>query len=53
MLSVLTQFLSDRPQYVVVDGCRSKLVNGVSGVFQGSVLGMQLFLLYTAELFSL
>ena len=27
VLSVLTQFLSNRSQYVVVDGCRSKLVN--------------------------
>ena len=51
MLSVLTQFLSNRSQYVVVDGCCSKLVNVVSGVPQGSVLG--LFLLYTAELFSI
>ena len=48
-LSVLTQFLSIRSQYVVVDGCRSKLV----GVPQGSVLGLQLFLLYSAELFSI
>ena len=53
MLSVLTQFLSNRTQYVVVDGCRSKLVNVVTGVPRGSVLGPQLFLLYTAELFSI
>ena len=52
MLSVLTQFLSNRSQYVVVDGCHSKLVNVVSGVPQGSVLGPKLFFLYTAELFS-
>ena len=39
VLSVLTQFLSNRSQYVLVDGCRSKLVNIVSGVPQGSVLG--------------
>ena len=53
MLSVLTQFLSNRSQYVVVDGCLSELVNVVSGVPWGSVLGPQLFLLYTAELFSI
>ena len=52
MLSVLTQFLYNRLQYVVVDGCRSKLVNVVSGVPQGSVLGLLFFLLYTAELLS-
>ena len=54
MMSVLAQFLSNRSQYmyVVVDGCYSKLVNVVSGVAQGSVFGPQLFLLYTAELFS-
>ena len=49
VLSVLTQFLSNRSQYVVVDGCRSKLVNVVSGVPHCSVFGRQLFLLYTAE----
>ena len=53
VLSVLTQFLYNRSQYVLVDGCRSKLVNVVSGVPQGSVLGSFLFLLYTSELFSI
>ena len=52
VLSVLTQFLSNRSQYVMADGCCSKLENVVSGVPQGSVLGPLLFLLYTAELFS-
>ena len=32
VLSVLTQFLSNRSQFVLVDGCRSKLVNVVPGV---------------------
>ena len=36
-----------------MDGCRSKLVNVVSGVPQCSVLGPLLFLLYTSELFSI
>ena len=53
VLSVLTQFLSNRSQYVLVNGCRSKLVNVVSGVPQGSVLVLLLFLLYTSELFSI
>ena len=51
MLSILTQFLSNRSQHVMVDGWRSKLVDDVSGVLQGSVLCPSLFLLYTSELF--
>ena len=51
VLSVLTQFLSNQSQYVLLDGCRSKLVNVVSG--QVSVLGPLLFLLHTSELFSI
>ena len=50
MLSILTKFLANRSQHVMVDGCRSKLVNIISGVPQGSVLGLSLFLLYTSEL---
>ena len=53
MLSILTQFLSNRSQHVMVDGCRSKLVNVVSRGAQVSVLCPLLFLLYTSELFSM
>ena len=45
LLSILTQFLSNRPQHVMVDGCHSKLVDVVSRVRQGSVLDPFLFLL--------
>ena len=51
VLSILTQFLSKRSQHVMVDACRSKLINVVSGVPQGNILGSLLFLLYTSELF--
>ena len=51
VLSILTQLISNQSQQVMVDGCRSKLVNVVSGVPQGSVLGPLLFLLYMSELF--
>ena len=36
-LSILTQFISNRSQHVMMDGCRSKLVNVVLGVPHGSV----------------
>ena len=39
VLFILTQFLSNRSQHVMVDGCWRKLVSVVSGVLQGSVLG--------------
>ena len=52
-VSILTQFLSDRSQHIMVDSCRSKLVNVVSGVPQGSVFSPLWFLLYTSELFSI
>ena len=51
--SIFTQFLSNRSQHVMVDGCWSKLGNVVSGVLQGSVLGLLLFILFTSERFSI
>ena len=53
VLSILTQFLSNRSQHIMVDSCRSKLVNIMSGVLHGSVLRPLLFLLYTSWLFSI
>ena len=53
MLSILAEFLSNRSQRVKVDGRLSKLVNVVTGVPQGSVLGASLFLLYSWKLFSI
>ena len=53
VLSIFTQFLSNRSQQLMVDGCLRKLVNVVSGMPQGSVLDPLLFLLYTLEFFSI
>ena len=50
VLSILIQFLSNRSQHVMVDGCRSKLVNVESGVPQGSVF-CSLFFLCTLRSF--
>ena len=52
-MSILTQFLSNESQHVMVDGCWSKLVRVVSGVPHGHVLGPLLFFLYTSVLFSI
>ena len=51
MLSILT--VSIKSITATVDGCRSKLVNVVSGVPHGSVLRPFLFLLFTSDLFSI
>ena len=45
VLSILTQFLSNQSQNVMVHGCRNKLVDVVSGAPQGRVLGPLLLLL--------
>ena len=53
LLSIPTQFLSNRSQQIMVNGCRSNLVDVVSGVPQGSVVCPLLLVLNTSELFSI
>ena len=50
VLEVFRNFLFGRSQRVKVDGARSSVVDIVSGVPQGRVLGPLFFLLYIAEL---
>ena len=50
ILKVFQNFLSSRTQRVKVDGLCSSTIDVVSGVPQGSVLGLLLFLLYIADL---
>ena len=52
-MSILSQFLSNRSEHVMVDVCRSKLADVVSGMQQGSVLLPLFFLLHTSVLFSI
>ena len=49
-LSILTEFLSNRLQRVVVDGQFNDYRNVISSVPQGSVLGPLLFILYTHDM---
>ena len=49
-LSILTEFLSDRLQRVVVDSQFNNYRNVILDVPQGSVLGPLLFILYTHDM---
>ena len=53
VLSICTEFLSDRRQRVVVNDAASEWIPIISGVPQGSVLGPFVFILYTSEMFEL
>ena len=53
VLSICTDFLSDRRQRVVVDGSASEWIPIISGIPQGKVLGPLLLILYTSKIFDL
>ena len=49
-VSLLESYLSDRTQYVNIDGCHSTLRDANFGVPQGSILGPVSFLIFTHDL---
>ena len=53
VLSICTEFLSDRRQGIVVDGAASEWIPIISGVPQGGVLGPLQYILYISKMFEL
>ena len=49
LLTWLTNYLTDRTQFSVVNGLHSTVLNVTCGIPRGSVLGPQLFTLYTND----
>ena len=47
---MITAFLSDRKQQVVLDGAYSNLINVLYGVLKGTVLGPLLFVAYINDM---
>ena len=46
----LKSYLSNRKQFVNIDGCSSELLDVICGVPQGSILGPTLFILYVNDI---
>ena len=46
----IKSYLSNRKQFVNIDGCVSELLDVTCGVSQGSILGPRLFVLYVNDI---